>query len=79
MHYADTDETMVCRVSLAAPLADISVKIPIFDHEPNGMPRKQKYIMGARNWCSMDRDGDTGELIFDIRVEKERGRGQTVG
>jgi hypothetical protein len=35
--------------------------------------------MGRRNWCSVDWDQVTGDLIFDIRVEKAKGIGKTVG
>ncbi|KAJ7632470.1 hypothetical protein FB45DRAFT_978232 [Roridomyces roridus] len=63
MHQSETDETM----------------IPIFATETNGKPRKQKYIMGRRNWCQVDWDKATGEWKFDIRVEKEKGMGETVG
>jgi hypothetical protein len=63
MHYADTDETM----------------IPVFSKDTNGTSRKQKYIMARRNWCSVNWDHATGDLLFDIRVEKEKGIGNTVG
>ncbi|KAF8232307.1 hypothetical protein L208DRAFT_1272706 [Tricholoma matsutake] len=63
LHHIETDEAM----------------IPIFDTETNGTPRKQKFIMGRRNWCQVEWDPRTGELIFDIRVEKDKGLGQTVG
>ncbi|KAF7967663.1 hypothetical protein HWV62_17338 [Athelia sp. TMB] len=63
LHHADTDETM----------------IPIFTFETDGSKRKQKYIMGKRNWCCVDWDGTTGALKFDIRVEKQKGGGVTVG
>ncbi|TDL27575.1 hypothetical protein BD410DRAFT_812553 [Rickenella mellea] len=63
LHHADTDETM----------------IPLFTTEPNGAPSKSKFIMGRRNWCSVSWDRETGELRFDIRVEKEKGIGSTVG
>ncbi|KIJ68942.1 hypothetical protein HYDPIDRAFT_80069 [Hydnomerulius pinastri MD-312] len=64
LHHAETDETM----------------IPIFTHEPNGSLRaKNKYIMGRRNWCAVWWDTNTGELVFDIRVEKEKGLGESVG
>lgn len=53
--------------------------MPIFQTETNGTPRKQKFIMGRRNWCQVDWDQLTGELNFDIRVEKEKGLGETVG
>lgn len=33
--------------------------------------------MGARNWCSVTYDEQSGELEFDIRVEKVRGGGET--
>jgi hypothetical protein len=35
--------------------------------------------MGRRNWCKVNWDEGTGDLVFDIRVEKEKGHGQTVG
>ncbi|KIM80802.1 hypothetical protein PILCRDRAFT_822082 [Piloderma croceum F 1598] len=63
MHYADTDESMA----------------PIFTTETNGSARKQKVVMGQRNWCSVNLDQATGDLVFDIRVEKEKGIGTTVG
>ncbi|KAG6831193.1 hypothetical protein H0H92_012333 [Tricholoma furcatifolium] len=63
MHYCETDETMM----------------PLFQHETNGQTRKQKFIMGRRNWCGVVWDERTGELVFDIRVEKEKGLGETVG
>ncbi|EAU88219.2 plasma membrane protein [Coprinopsis cinerea okayama7 len=63
LHHIDTDEIM----------------IPVFTHDPSGSPRKQKFIMGRRNWCRVDRDDSTGSLVFDIRVEREKGYGATVG
>jgi hypothetical protein len=35
--------------------------------------------MGRRNWCAVRWDFNTGELVFDIRVEKEKGFGESVG
>ncbi|KAJ7172632.1 hypothetical protein C8R46DRAFT_158797 [Mycena filopes] len=61
LHHLETDETM----------------IPIFQTETNGKPRKQKFIMGRRNWCQVDYED--GEWVFEIHVEKEKGTGQTVG
>jgi hypothetical protein len=52
---------------------------PIFVKEPTGQPRKQKYIMGKRNWCRVEWDERTGEVEFDIRVEREKGCGVTTG
>ncbi|KIJ16745.1 hypothetical protein PAXINDRAFT_180062 [Paxillus involutus ATCC 200175] len=64
LHHAETDEIM----------------LPLFPQEPNGTPRvKNKYIMGRRNWCAVRWDFNTGELVFDIRVEKEKGFGESVG
>ncbi|KAJ7752003.1 hypothetical protein B0H16DRAFT_1663119 [Mycena metata] len=61
LHHLDTDETM----------------IPIFKTDTNDKPRKQKFIMGRRNWCQVDYDD--GEWVFEIHVEREKGMGQTVG
>ncbi|KAG9318865.1 adenylate cyclase associated N terminal-domain-containing protein [Chiua virens] len=64
LHHADTDEVMM----------------PLFTHEPDGTPRvKNKYIMGRRNWCATWWDQSSGELVFDIRVEKGKGLGESVG
>ena len=35
--------------------------------------------MGRRNWCSITLKQQSGDLLFDIRVEKEMGHGETVG
>jgi len=53
--------------------------MPLFNIEPNGQSRKQKYIMGRRNWCQVELDERNHELVFDIRVEKEKGDGDTFG
>jgi hypothetical protein len=63
LHHTETDETM----------------IPLFLKDPDGSARKQKYIMARRNWCAVDYDSSNGDLIFDIRVEKQKGYGETVG
>ncbi|KAF5386786.1 hypothetical protein D9615_001876 [Tricholomella constricta] len=63
LHHIETDETMM----------------PIFQAEPNGQARKQKFIMGRRNWCKVVWDPHSGDVVFDIRVEKEKGLGETVG
>ncbi|EPQ58419.1 hypothetical protein GLOTRDRAFT_36442 [Gloeophyllum trabeum ATCC 11539] len=62
MHYCHTDETMM----------------PIFQKDTNGTPLKNKYIMGRRNWCGVRWDQASGDLVFDICVEKEKGIGTTV-
>jgi hypothetical protein len=33
--------------------------------------------MDRRNWCCITLQ--SGELLFDIRVEKEKGHGETIG
>ncbi|KAK7054953.1 hypothetical protein VNI00_003416 [Paramarasmius palmivorus] len=63
MHHVETDEVM----------------LPVFNTETDGSPRKQKFIMGQRNWCLTSWDESTGDLIFDIRVEIEKGCGRTIG
>ncbi|KAJ7063156.1 hypothetical protein C8F01DRAFT_1131743 [Mycena amicta] len=51
--------------------------VPIFKTETSGKPRKQQFVMGRRNWCQVDWKDD--EWVFEIRVEKEKGLGETVG
>lgn len=63
LHSIETDECMM----------------PIFSTETNGSSRKQRYIMGRRNWCVAEYDERTGGVLFDIRVEREKGYGATVG
>ena len=83
LHSIDTDETMVCPAFF--PACDCShmfpapFQQPIFVNEPTGQPRKQKFIMGKRNWCRVEWDERTGEVEFDIRVEREKGCGVTTG
>ena len=62
MHHVDTDETM----------------IPLFDKDTDGTKSKGQYIMGRRNWCSVVLDTRSGEMIFDLRIEKAKGHGTTV-
>ncbi|KAF8911126.1 hypothetical protein CPB84DRAFT_1672473 [Gymnopilus junonius] len=63
LHSIETDETME----------------PIFAKEPSGQSRKQKFIMGRRNWCSFRYNENSKDMVFDIRVEREKGEGITVG
>ena len=35
--------------------------------------------MGRRNWCSVKWDPQNGDLVWDIRVEIQKGNGQTSG
>ncbi|KAI0329832.1 hypothetical protein GY45DRAFT_827575 [Cubamyces sp. BRFM 1775] len=63
LHHAETDEIMV----------------PIFEKDTDGSQPKSKYIMGRRNWCSVRWEPTSGDLIYDIRVEIQKGYGQTTG
>ncbi|KAF9050660.1 hypothetical protein BDZ89DRAFT_1057108 [Hymenopellis radicata] len=63
LHHMETDETM----------------IPLFAQDTDGSSRKSKHIMGRRNWCSIGWDDMTGDLVYDLRVEKEKGMGESVG
>ena len=54
-------------------------QVPIFDTDTDGGALKNKFIMGKRNWCCVRWDPPSGDLVFDIRVEKDRGCGLTVG
>jgi len=58
---------------------DLLDQLPLFVQDTDGTPSKGKFIMGRRNWCSIRLDGNTGELSFDIRVERQKGYGETVG
>ncbi|KZT28528.1 hypothetical protein NEOLEDRAFT_1154428 [Neolentinus lepideus HHB14362 ss-1] len=62
LHHAHTDEVM----------------LPLFQKDTNGSALKQRYIMGKRNWCAVRWDAASGDVVFDICVEKERGGGATV-
>ena len=35
--------------------------------------------MGRRNWCCITLKQPSGDLLFDIRVEKAKGHGETLG
>lgn len=63
LHHFDTDEEM----------------LPLFDKDTDGSKPKSHYIMGRRNWCSISMKQPSGDLLFDIRVEKEKGKGETLG
>ena len=54
------------------------ISLTVEPHQSSTMSKSsQMFIMGKRNWCTADWDGRTGELVFDIRVEKEKGYGKT--
>lgn len=60
LFYAGTKETMV----------------PLFPEGLNGQKQNDKYIVGARNWCSVSMIPESGDLEFELRVEKEKGSGE---
>lgn len=49
--------------------------MPLFEENLDGKKQNDKYIMGARNWAAVDYFEATGELQFDLRVEKSKGTG----
>jgi hypothetical protein len=51
--------------------------VPLFETDLEGKKQKDKYIIGARNWCSVEYLEASGEVEFDLRVEKVRGGGET--
>lgn len=52
--------------------------IPLFTQDTDGSTGNSKFVMGRRNYCIIEFD-KSGDLRFDIRVEKEKGYGTTVG
>ena len=60
MNYAHTRETM----------------LPLFEVDLDEKASKNKYIMGARNWCAVDYDESTNEVVFSLHVEKKPGTGR---
>jgi len=69
---------MVWRRFLRRFGAKHSSQIPLFKRGTKGQVRKKKNIFGRRNYCIVHYDEDSMELVFDIRVEKEKGVGTTV-
>jgi len=64
MHHAHTDEEMIALFDK--------------DKDTDGPKPRSRYIMDRRNWCCITLQS-SGELLFDIRVEKEKGHGETFG
>ncbi|TFY58586.1 hypothetical protein EVJ58_g6335 [Rhodofomes roseus] len=58
-------------------IATDETMVPLFEKEPNGQPAKSKFIMGRRNWCAVWWENN-GDLVFDMRVEIEKGIGRTA-
>lgn len=53
-------------------------QIAVFDKDTDGSKPRSRYLMDRRNWCCITLQS-SGELLFDIRVEKEKGHGETIG
>lgn len=51
--------------------------LPLFQYDLEDKKQSNKYIIGARNWCAAYIDESTGELHFDLHVEKSKGSGET--
>jgi hypothetical protein len=52
--------------------------IPLFTNDTDGKPMSRKLVQARRNYTIVEYL-PTGELVFDIRVEKSQGLGETVG
>jgi hypothetical protein len=62
LHKKQTDETM----------------LPIFKYDTDGKTQqKRPYTLARRNYTSVNFDTEKG-LVFDIRVEKYQGAGETA-
>jgi hypothetical protein len=81
MHYAHTDEGMVSQIRQSAVrlIHKGGGQVALFDKDTDGSKPKSHYIMGRRNWCCITLHQSSGDLSFDIRVEREQGHGETVG
>lgn len=53
--------------------------MPLFKVDTDESHRKHPFLMGRRNYCSVVFDPPSGNLNFDICVEKVQGGGETKG
>ncbi|TIA92650.1 hypothetical protein E3P81_01381 [Wallemia ichthyophaga] len=53
--------------------------VKLFQVDTNGEESDYPYVMPRRNWTSIEFDESTGNLVYDIRVEIEKGSGTTKG
>lgn len=51
--------------------------LPLFKYDLNDEKQHNKYIIGARNWSSAYVDPTSGELVFDLHVERAKGSGES--
>ena len=56
-----------------------STQVPLFKKDTEGQALECKNILPRRNYCIVYYDEDSTSLVFDIRVEREKGVGTTVG
>ena len=56
-----------------------STQVPLFKYDTDGRRLECKNILPRRNYCIVSYDEGSTSLVFDIRVEKEKGVGTTVG
>ena len=54
------------------------ILIPLFTQDTDGSHMKRKLVQPRRNYAAVEYKED-GELMFDIRCEKDHGAGETVG
>ncbi|WWC65575.1 uncharacterized protein I303_108193 [Kwoniella dejecticola CBS 10117] len=54
------------------------IMIPLFMTDTDGSKSKLKTALNRRNYAAVEYN-QNGELVFDIRVEKSQGAGETVG
>jgi hypothetical protein len=54
-------------------------QVPVFQEGLRTESRRLNYVAGARNYTIGERDPATGDLVFDIRVERWQGQGVTKG
>nr|ODN95442.1 plasma membrane protein [Cryptococcus depauperatus CBS 7855] len=52
--------------------------IPLFAHDTDGKALKRKFALNRRNYTIVEYNSQEG-LVFDIRIEKSQGAGETVG
>lgn len=53
------------------------IMIPLFVTDTDGKPMAKKFVQPRRNYAAVEYT-EKGELVFDIRVEKAQGAGETI-
>ncbi|TIC72570.1 hypothetical protein E3Q00_03843 [Wallemia mellicola] len=51
--------------------------VKLFEIDTNGEKSSFPYVMPRRNWTSIEFDDETGDLVYDIKIEIEKGSGTT--